>query len=142
MPNNRLEGLCIGVPEIDDQHRELLARVRDLVEAVAAGEPLAEIDRRTRSVEAYAVAHFGSEEELMIVFGWPHYAEHRREHSAFLERYVGLRDRLLAEPATPNLAIELRREVHDELIRHFAETDMALGEFLRARLPNRRQAAS
>jgi hemerythrin len=142
MPNQWFEGPSIGVLDIDNQHRELLARVQSLVDAVAQGGGAAAIDGRIRSLEAYAVAHFGSEEELMIVFGWPEYASHRREHSAFLERFVDLRYTLLGGSAASDPATEARREMHDWLIQHIRETDMALGRFLRPRMPNRRLAAS
>ena len=80
------DSYSIGIPKIDDQHKELLAFVNGLF-SHATGH---EADERAYFAEVihkivdYIKYHFSNEEKMMIATKFPGYAEHKKHHEEFV----------------------------------------------------------
>lgn len=88
------DGLVLGMAEMDRQHRELLARVNALADALL--HPDGEIVRLA-CLEDLVVAthrHFDWEEGLMAAHGYAHQPAHREQHTELLGMIERLRDDL------------------------------------------------
>jgi hemerythrin-like metal-binding protein len=119
------EGYCIGVPSIDDEHRELvtvLDEIRASLQSTASQENKAVALRR---LAAYTAVHFLHEEKLFVGTGYPRAAIHASKHRNLLlvlasfqktGRYMNLTEQLEF----------LSRWVID----HLVSEDRRLGEYL------------
>jgi hemerythrin-like metal-binding protein len=86
--------LLLSVPQLDKQHRELIAEVNEFSAAVDAGASRAELEQRvTQLMEDFQV-HFGSEERLMQSSSFPGLTPHADEHGRLIAQMTGLRDGL------------------------------------------------
>jgi hemerythrin-like metal-binding domain len=74
------EDMAVGVPEIDAQHKQLLALVRDVHEAVVGGHGHEKAEKALESLCNYTVEHFATEEKYMDVQTYADYDRHMLEH--------------------------------------------------------------
>ena len=126
------DGLSVGVPEIDGQHRELIERLNRLVTALQRNDR-AELTRLMSFLGAYVVEHFTAEEMQMLATGYPGYAEHKAQHAAFVSEYVNLKALLETEGSTATLTLKLSSTLSSWLVRHIYGNDIKLGAHLRVR---------
>ncbi len=124
------ETLRLGHPVVDGQHLELITRVNLFQAAVEAGEGQARLVELFDELDRYAREHFRLEERLMEQDRYPGLNVHRSEHARFSATVAGFRLRLLRGEA--GLPAVVLRHLEEWLIRHVAEVDTAMVEFLRA----------
>ncbi len=84
----------LGVPEIEQQHQELLNLVNELNDAVKNKEPREEIYRRIDKVIAYTYFHFSTEERLMALSGYPGTETHKEMHEQLIQDALRLKKKL------------------------------------------------
>jgi len=87
------EELSVGIDLIDRQHMILVRAINLLAMAVersCSNELLGEI---FDTLADYTVTHFGYEEELFDMYGYPETPEHKAEHEALLARVVELKSK-------------------------------------------------
>ncbi len=125
--------LSVGVNDIDDQHKELFARVNKLLDATSQGKGKEEIGKIIDFLGAYVVTHFGTEEKYMLRLQYPHLSSHKAQHQQFLSEFSALKERFEKEGATSQLVILIQRRVCDWLMTHIGGTDKMLGSFLQTR---------
>ena len=127
--------LAIDVPEIDDQHRALFAKVERFDAAVRAGVRGAEIRELFTFLGQYANEHFESEERLMREAGYPRLASHTLEHAEFRRRLATLLPHWESEGESISLLMAVSGFLARWLREHVATSDRAIGEYLRTRPP-------
>jgi hemerythrin len=121
----------INVEVLDAQHRRLATLVGQLSEELAANhetdaaeETLTELLRVTR-------LHFATEEELMLKYGFPGYAEHRAEHKSLLLELEAL---LAVERAAREPGGDASTDIAEHwVVQHLLSQDAELGAFLNHR---------
>lgn len=76
----------LGIPEIDNQHKKLLAVANDLYDTAAgpADEYKLKMSKVLRSLTDYTVYHFSEEEKFMAKYGYPSAAVHKTAHDSFV----------------------------------------------------------
>lgn len=79
------EKYCVGLPEIDDEHRNLVRSVNELHAAIEARMDREEIKAFFAKVNREVSAHFEHEERLMREHQYQGYEEHRADHQRLLE---------------------------------------------------------
>jgi len=133
MPIPWTPALAIGVPEIDQQHQELFARIERLVDGVARGDAV-QIELLLDFLGGYAEKHFGAEERWMIRSAYPSYLRHKSEHERFIRDYE--RMRLEYRDKGPNALVGMRVNnwIGEWLKGHISHSDMELGRYLAAKL--------
>ena len=120
--------LLLSVPQIDNQHRMLIALVNEFSAAVDAGSSRAELELRvTQLIEAFRV-HFGSEEGLMQSSSFPELAPHADEHRKLIAQMSGLRDGLGSGDVMLCDALALLVRLWTE--QHIAGPDRTFAQFL------------
>ena len=82
--------LFLFVPQLDDEHREIVRRSGDLCAALTGGRPKHEINILLAGFIDSVRRHFASEEELMRATGYPGYAGHRSEHQRLMAQLFSL----------------------------------------------------
>jgi hemerythrin len=124
--------LSVGVPHIDDEHKELFARVNRLLEAMQASRAREELAPLVAFLEEYVTVHFAGERALMAARHYPGLAEHLEQHAYFVTEFQALTALLREEGPSAMLHVKLSRLLCDWLRDHVGSTDKALGAFLAA----------
>lgn len=128
--------LSVGVEEIDEQHKELFKKIKDLVEAIKRAECKYVIDGTIGFLEDYAASHFAVEEKYMEETKYEGFLQHRAQHAVFLNALSELKKQS-AEPrvkgSSYDLSVTTNQVVVDWIISHIIRIDRKLGEFLKER---------
>ena len=76
----------VGIKLIDDQHKELLRLVNDMLNHVTGNEEeeRAYFKKVIEKAVQYVKVHFTTEEKIMIHTNFPGYAEHKKAHDSFV----------------------------------------------------------
>jgi len=118
----------VGVEVIDNQHKELIKMLNELLNAMKDGKGSDAITQIVGSLAEYAKVHLNTEEALMSKYNYAEINSHKAEHDA-LRNKVDQYKRLL--PAVTNLqTIELMNFLSNWLNDHIKGTDKKLGKFL------------
>lgn len=125
--------LLTGVEDIDAQHRELFARIGQLLEASRNRRSREEVVRLLEFLGQYVIDHFGAEERLMSAVEYPGLDGHRAEHLQFVKELEILRHELKTEGPSNLFVIRVGNRVTEWLRAHIYRTDRALGAWLGSR---------
>ncbi|MDP6388574.1 MAG: hemerythrin family protein [Alphaproteobacteria bacterium] len=123
------EGMSVGVPLIDSDHKALIAIINELhalTEAERGGETLKYV---IRELVRYTQFHFHREEKVLQACGYPNLAEHMQAHVGFIQYINDVRNSHIRNPD------KLFREdildyLKDWLKRHILIDDMAYRPFI------------
>jgi hemerythrin len=125
----------VGVPEIDEQHRELVRRINELGLAMKRGKGGETVADLLAFLNSYVELHFSMEEGLMREFHYPDIGEHRGNHSAFRKQFEEKREAYVADPGERSTTLDIHGWMMSWLMNHIMYVDMKLGEFLASRRP-------
>ena len=118
----------VHIREVDDQHRRLFDMLNRLHEAVVQGKEQGELHDILDDLVEYTVYHFETEEDLYQEYGYPGYAEHKREHDKLTATVVELQGSLRTGSAT--LSFEVLDFLNAWLVDHTLGLDQEMGPFL------------
>lgn len=117
--------LDIGLPSIDDQHKELFSISNDLLEAIGRGEGKTALVEAFDRLKKYTEYHFKEEEDYMRSVGYPGAEQHAKEHSELLISVNKLRKRLASgETVLPEEGADF---ISDWIINHIMHSDSKIG---------------
>ncbi len=122
--------LLFGDAETDGQHRELIASIDRLGDAIAAGHGQDALEATIEDILGYALVHFAAEEALMERAGYPGLRRQREVHAAFAAEAAGLFQAF--QTGTAVSAEELHEKLSDWLAEHVETLDLLFARFLRA----------
>jgi hemerythrin len=125
--------LVMGIPELDEQHRRLFARIDSLLEAIRGGSSRAEVGRTLAFLSDYVNEHFAAEEALMREAAFPGLGSHVKEHAELVQDLVALTAEHQRDGPSPSLIVRVNRRVVDWLRQHIYRTDRDLAVFLQRR---------
>ncbi len=129
--------LAIGVPVLDDQHRELFRRVAALLTAMADKRGGLHVRQTFQFLDRYVEQHFRDEEKLMRESGYTLLSAHQASHARFVAELRKL-EALLEEDggsARSNVAVRTGGLLCDWLRAHIASSDLDFAHHLAARDP-------
>jgi hemerythrin len=89
--------------KIDNQHKQLVAAVNDLLDACGEGKGDVELGRTLEFLSGYTIKHFADEEKIQIENQYPDYPYHKRCHEEFKPVVRELAEELLREGPTGDL---------------------------------------
>jgi hemerythrin len=124
------QSLETGDPEIDAQHRELFARIAQLLEVARDRRARAEVARLLTFLGDYVVQHFDAEERLMEASGYPEAEAHRAEHRELVAAYGRLYQEFKAEGPSLQFLVRFENRITAWLREHIHCTDRSLADFL------------
>ena len=133
------EDLSVGIKEIDEQHKELIKRISDLVDSVRHKACKYKIGDVIKFLEDYIVDHFGREEKLMEKYGYAGRDAHRAQHEYFMREFAELKKELEKleggrKRGSYDLSVETNRIVVDWILDHIAKVDKILGAHLKTKM--------
>lgn len=122
---------AVGHALIDAQHQELFSRADALLEAMHEGRAGGELGGLLEFLGAYAVEHFGAEEQLMRTARYPATASHQAEHAQFIRRYRENLETFRRSGATSLVVLDTRDMIRGWLVHHVCTVDVQLAAYLR-----------
>jgi hemerythrin-like metal-binding protein len=122
--------LSTDIGEIDDQHRELLRRMRDLHGSMRTGET-STVPAVLAGVRTYARAHFDTEEQHMRRLGFPGLERHHREHDRFTAELDLFEQEWTRRGTTPSLTVGLATWLSGWFRDHIRTFDSEFAAFAR-----------
>lgn len=125
--------LATGVSVIDDQHKQLFARINTLLEACSRGRGKEELGRVIQFLEDYVITHFSEEEMRMKQHAYPDYSSHRALHVKFIRNFKDLKEQFMTDGPAVDVVIKTNHIVVDWLTTHIKRVDKALGSFLKSK---------
>jgi len=129
------DSLAIGIPLIDQQHKDLINNINELIEAIRTNKGQEHIQRISAFLEDYVVRHFNDEEVLMQEYKYPGYPAHKSLHLKFIEAFNALKEEL-REKQDKGLYMVFRVQtlIMDWFVNHIVKVDKQLGVFLSTQL--------
>jgi hemerythrin len=126
------ESLSVGVDEIDNQHKELLARFDRLLKACETGRGISELKGLLVFLHEYASKHFKDEEAMQKLRNYPGYDSHKKQHEHFITKIKALQSEVDQEGLALHHVMETNNLLLKWLINHISTVDVELGRFLKA----------
>lgn len=123
--------LSVGVAEMDDEHRQFIARVNELNRAIVEIEDKATVARAMDLMLMEAARHFTHEEQLLARWKYPETAAHAAKHAELTAQF----DRAVKEFAGTDISfVWALKGLHIKqlLVGHLLNEDMKYRDFLRA----------
>lgn len=118
---------AVGVPAIDQHHKELFELVESIENADLAGSELPALIAR---LDRDMAKHFREEEAHMRVIGYPDAERHAHEHAAFLEWLAIVKATYRRTADAPfELADAVNAYLEKWFVNHILRSDMAYRDF-------------
>ena len=114
--------LNTGIPDIDEQQKQMLHHINDFYEAANAK------DKERMAIVLFdlinsTLAHFQYEEALMEQAKYPLLEPHRRVHKNFIDKLMALHEKLQTMETTDDIAVLLIDSLDGWLFRHIRIND-------------------
>jgi hemerythrin len=125
------DNLITGNETIDGQHRELIAKINNLLEAIETSKDKAVAVSTLDFLNDYVEYHFGEEEKLQKEAGYPGFADHLKQHEDLRKTVADLTAMLEEEEGPSNAFVDqLNKKVINWLYLHIEGFDRSVAEFL------------
>lgn len=121
--------ISVGIQEIDEQHKRLVALINNLYDAMVEGEDRLETANKILTeLMQYTIVHFAVEESLFRIFDYPEYEAHCAQHQELREEVIDINTRVQKgeRMITPELLFFLRKWITN----HIMVEDKAYAPFL------------
>jgi hemerythrin len=125
------ESLETGHELIDNQHKQLVNALNNLLEACRSGQGKEKVLVTMQFLTSYTVKHFNDEEKLQKKYDYPQYAEHKRRHEEFKVTARHLAERLLRETPSEEMANTVSSVVGGWLLYHIKGDDLRMATFVK-----------
>lgn len=128
------ESLYTGNELIDNEHKELIARVNKLVESCEKGTEKVTAVKTLDFLMDYTEFHFSDEEKLQQEVGYDKLDQHREQHEAFKKSVDELRQMLEEEEGPTDAFVDaVNKNISQWLVDHIQGWDKAVAEYIRTK---------
>lgn len=86
---------CLGIPDIDEQHKTLFDLINNLWEVIANRASIENQLPVMEKLENYTLTHFSQEESFMQRIKYPKFNAHKKMHDQFAQRIAEEKARVL-----------------------------------------------
>ena len=122
--------LMTGNALIDSQHRELIDKINDLVQACESGDAKVKALKTLNYLEDYTYFHFGQEEALQEEIGYPGIALHKEKHQEFVNAVKELFEMLEEQEGPTDAFVEqVNKNVIEWFYNHIQGFDRSVAEY-------------
>jgi len=119
--------LSVGVKVFDDEHKQLIALVNKLNQALQAGSAKKTMKEILSNLVNYTKIHFKHEEDYMVLYDYPEYQKHKQEHEALTNQVMDFLQRYNSGKAS--FSLELMNFLKDWLTKHILGSDKKYKDF-------------
>lgn len=123
--------LSVDIIEIDSQHKQLVAMINDLHQAMLEGKSRDVLGKIIINLLGYAKEHFGTEEKYFERYQYPEAEPHKKEHALFVQKVNTFKEDF--EQGRIGLSIEVMDFLSQWLKQHIKDVDKRFGPFLKSK---------
>jgi len=124
------DSLSVGIKLIDEQHKMLIQRIKNLSDAVDSSRGLEQIMKTLDFMLDYTEFHFSTEEKHMKEQGYRGFEGHKKQHEEFVSTLDQMVEDFEEDGATEALSTSINTYLINWLIKHIKSVDRKFGEFL------------
>ncbi|MDR1985631.1 MAG: bacteriohemerythrin [Treponema sp.] len=119
----------VGIPLIDEQHKELITMTNTLYQGCLEGDAKAVYFMETiHGTVDYVKYHFSAEEKLLESVNYPDIGEHKKEHEGFIRQiFEEVKGFQGGKQFVPN---DFVRYLKDWILAHIALTDKKYAKYI------------
>ncbi|MFT5807424.1 MAG: two-component system cell cycle response regulator [Moritella dasanensis] len=117
------EDMCVGIEEIDTDHKQILAIIATIIDAIDNNANTEAIEKHFVALTVCATSHFKHEEVLMEAMAFDDFIEHQKGHQEFLQQLPELKHQLLYSNNI-DAAEHVSQFLYDWVIEHIFISDM------------------
>ena len=117
---------------IDQQHKQLIDAINNLLQACSTGKGRAEIAKTTKFLYDYTQKHFRDEERLQMQYNYPDYPNHKRYHHEFEQAVKDLSVQLQKEGPTIALVGKINTAIGGWFLNHIQREDVKVAAHIKA----------
>ena len=121
-----------GYDKVDNQHKQLIMALNNLMEASSGGKGDKAVMQTLDFLTAYAIKHFADEEQLQIDYHYPDYLNHKRVHEGFKATVGEFIKRVKKEGPTESIIDEVSSAVGAWLLNHIRGDDFRMATHVKA----------
>lgn len=130
------DDLSTNIPLIDIQHKNLITKINEFLQAVSRGRGQKEIAKAISIFEEFVNSHFETEEKSMLQYKFPDYKLHKNQHEKFIKVVESLRIEYDVNKLTSNFdKSDFVRKIKTVLLSylqdHISKLDKPLALYLR-----------
>jgi hemerythrin len=120
--------MSTGLAWQDEQHKELLLRINQLLEALDNQSAPSVVKELIDFLGEYAMKHFHAEEKYMLEHKCSTCTQHKKCHSEFIHNWTELRALYASHGPSTMVVLKLQRLLRDWLIQHMLTVDKAMAK--------------
>ena len=128
------EGMSVGIPAIDDDHKQFISSIRNLNEAIIARMRPAEIHARLQKIVDETKSHFEHEEQYFLEWKYPDAEGHALIHARILKSLQNILESFLPYGLEAEW-VDAALVIKDLLISHVLVEDMKYAHYLHGDSP-------
>jgi len=121
-----------GYEKVDNQHKQLVTALNNLMEASTGGKGDQAVMETLDFLTGYAIKHFMDEEKLQVQFNYPDYLNHKRIHDEFKGKVGEFVDKVRKEGPSQEVIGEVSSAVGSWLLNHIKGDDFRMAAFVKA----------
>jgi hemerythrin len=121
-----------GHEKVDNQHKQLIIAVNNLMNASAQGKGDKAVLETLDFLTGYAVKHFAGEEQLQVDYNYPDYLNHKRLHDEFKVVVGDLTKQVMEKGPTTEMIDIVSSTVGAWLLNHIKGDDFRMAAFIKA----------
>ncbi|MEJ5362104.1 MAG: bacteriohemerythrin [Spirochaetota bacterium] len=125
------EHLSVGVKVFDNEHKQLVSLVNKLNQALLAGSAKKTMEEILQNLVNYTKIHFKHEEDYMVLYDYPEYEKHKKEHNALTDQVMDFYTRYQAGKTV--FSLELMNFLKDWLTNHILISDKKYKDFFQSK---------
>ena len=125
------DSLSIGIEEIDQQHKMLIEKLKNLSDAVEHQQGETEIFKMFEFMNEYTDFHFSAEEDSMRKANYPGLEHQIGQHAEFKESLKRLVEDFEEEGITRSLTTSVNTFLINWLVNHIKGVDVKFATFLK-----------
>ena len=123
--------MATAIPTVDQQHRQLIDWLNDLLTAMSQGQGRTEVVAVLDKLDSYANTHFAFEEQCMVKYRCPVAETNMAAHAYFMKTLGDLRAEFEAGGVNSHLVLKVERELAQWLASHIKGIDAKLAPCVR-----------
>lgn len=122
-----------GNGTIDEQHKQLITAINNLLDACSQGKGRDSLKETTTFLYDYTAKHFADEEKLQLASHYPDYTNHKQYHEGFKKVVREIMDQLEKDGPTLALVGKVNSSIGGWLINHIKKEDVKVAAHIRSK---------
>lgn len=123
--------LNTGNTMIDNQHKELIKAINDLINACSQGKGRIKIKETLDFLNNYVYRHFGDEEVLQLKYKYPDYTNHKKLHDGYKQVVKDIIAEYESNGSSVALVSKINTSIGGWLINHIKKEDVRVATHIK-----------